>query len=926
LYALVNHIILTQAFTTVEENMSADTKPLILIDGSSYLYRAFHALPALTNSKNFPTGAVKGLIAMLKVMLNTYQPESIAVIFDAKGKTFRDDLYPAYKATRKEMPSELQKQIEPIHQIIKAMGLPLISISGVEADDVIGTLARLAEKENRPVLISTGDKDIAQLVNPHITLINTMTNTILDPNGVKEKFGVRPDQIIDYLTLVGDTSDNIPGVPKVGPKTAVKWLEEYETLDNITQNAEKFPGKIGENLREALAHLPLSKQLVTIKLDVELPFTIADLKIKPADTNTLINLYKEMEMKNWLSELLNNNGDTSVNNEIESGNSNYKDYEIIYTKASLQACVEAIKNAPVLAMDTETTSLNYMSAELVGVSFCAVASKAFYIPFGHNYPDAPQQLSATEVLSAFKPIYENPAVKKVGQNIKYDVEVLANAGIQVQGIAYDTMLESFVLDSTSSTRDMDSLALKYLGWRTITFTDVAGKGAKQVTFNLVDVKKAGIYAAEDADVTLRLHQELWPRVEKEKGLAYVYQNIEIPLVPVLVKMEREGVMIDPEKLIAQGKQLQLRLDELEKETYALSGETFNLGSPKQLQEVLFEKLNLPILQKTPTGQASTADAVLQELALDYEIPRLIIEHRSLSKLLSTYTSKLVEQINPQTNRVHTSYNQTGAATGRLSSSEPNLQNIPVRTPEGRRIRQAFIAPKDCLLVSADYSQIELRLMAHISQDPNLLYAFAHNIDVHQATAAEVWGVALNDVTQEMRRDAKAINFGLIYGMSAFGLTRQLGIDRHAAQNYIDKYFARYPKVKDYMDNTRALAREKGYVETLWGRRLYLPDINATKIPRQKAAERTAINAPLQGSAADIIKLAMVKIANWLHDEKIPAKMIMQVHDELVFEVAKDHVEAVKEGIRHHMSHTVELSVPLLVSIGAGENWDAASAH
>ncbi len=902
--------------------MSAQNKPLILVDGSSYLYRAFHALPALTNSKKFPTGAIKGIVSMINVLLKTYQPEEIAIVFDAKGKTFRDDLYKEYKATRKEMPSELAMQIKPIHEIIRAMGLPLIMIEGVEADDVIGTLAKQAESENISVLISTGDKDIAQLVTPRVTLINTMTNTLMDPAGVKEKFGVRPDQIIDYLTLVGDTSDNVPGVDKVGPKTAVKWLDEYGSLDNILANADKISGKIGENLRAATAHLPLTKTLVTIKLDVELPFKITDLKRNEIDKDSLIKIYKELEFNSWLSELLKD----SHTVETVTNKNKYEHYQTVLTEAQFEKCLQEIKFAKLLAMDTETTSLNYMSAELVGVSFCEREGIAYYIPFGHDYMGAPKQLNKEKVLSALKPIYENANIAKVGQNIKYDAEVLANAGIEVEGIMFDTMLESYVLDSTGNTRDMDSLALKYLGWQTITFEDVAGKGAKQITFNHVDIEKAGIYAAEDADVTLRLHQDLWPRIEKEAGIKRVFQEIEMPLVPVLVKMEREGVLIDPDKLRAQGKQLQERLDELEKETFDLSGEEFNINSPKQLQEILFDKLSLPVLQKTPTGQASTADAVLQELALDFSLPRLIIEYRSLSKLISTYTNRLVEQINPTTGRVHTSYNQTGTATGRLSSSEPNLQNIPVRTPEGRKIRQAFIAPKHCKLISADYSQIELRLMAHISQDPGLLKAFANNIDIHKATASEVWGVPLEEVTSEMRRDAKAINFGLIYGMSAFGLTRQLGIDRNSAQNYIDKYFARYPKVKDYMDNTRSDAREKGYVETLWGRRLYLPDINASKIPRQKAAERTAINAPLQGSAADIIKLAMLKISSWLRDENIPAKMIMQVHDELVFEVAEDHVESVRDGIRLHMSNAATLSVPLLVSIGTGDNWDAASAH
>lgn len=900
--------------------MSTTERPLILIDGSSYLYRAFHALPALTNSKNFPTGAIKGLIAMLKVMINTYQQAHIAVIFDAKGKTFRDELYKEYKATRKEMPSELAQQIEPIHKIIKAMGLPLISVSGVEADDVIGTLAKQAEKMNQPVIISTGDKDMAQLVNAHITLINTMTNTTLDVKGVKEKFGVRPDQIIDYLTLIGDTSDNIPGVAKVGPKTAVKWLEEHETLDKIIANADSFSGKIGENLREALAHLPLSKTLVTIKTDVELPYQIQDLVIKPADNEALIQLYKELEFKNWLSEIL------EQNTPAKTENHKYAKYKIVLTETDLDDWVNRLKKAKVIAMDTETTSIDYMEAKIVGLSFADAPGDACYIPFGHSYLGVPNQLSEKIVYEKLQPIFANPDILKVGQNIKYDIEVLTKAGIVVQGIAFDTMLESYVLDSTSNTRDMDSMALKYLGWQTITYEDVAGKGVKQIPFDQIDIEKAGQYAAEDADVTLRLHQELWSRLQKENGMQHVFSHIEMPLIPVLARMELTGVKIDPDMLRAQGKALQVRLDELEKQVFLTAGETFNMNSPKQLQEVLFDKLKLPILQKTPTGQPSTADAVLQELALDFEIPKQIIEYRSLSKLISTYTSRLVEQIDKQTGRVHTSYNQAGAATGRLSSSDPNLQNIPVRTSEGRRIRQAFIAPEGYQLISADYSQIELRIMAHISEDPGLLHAFANNIDVHKATAAEVWGVKLEEVTPEMRRNAKAINFGLIYGMSAFGLTKQLGIDRHAAQHYIEIYFARYPGVKNYMDRTRALAKEKGYVETLWGRRLYLPDINASKIPRQKAAERTAINAPLQGSAADIIKMAMVRIDKWLHEENIAAKMIMQVHDELVFEVKSHEVQTLQQKIQEHMSNVVTLKVPLLVSIGAGDNWDAASAH
>ena len=898
--------------------MSAQKKPLILVDGSSYLYRAFHAMPALTNSKGSPTGAVYGMINMLKRLIADYDPHYMAVIFDAKGKTFRDELYTDYKATRQEMPNELVQQIEPIHQIIRAMGLPIIVVEGVEADDVIGTLATEAAKENMETMISTGDKDLAQLVTDKITLINTMTNTTLDPNGVKEKFGVSPERIIDYLTLVGDTSDNIPGVPQVGPKTAAKWIQQYESLENIVANAAKISGKVGENLRASLDQLPLTKSLVTIKLDVDLPLTFSDLQIKAADKKALIDLYKDLEFKSWLSELL---------EEFKENHTHkYANYIIITTKQLFEDWIKQLAQADCFAFDTETTSLDYMIAKLVGVSFTLTSGKAAYVPFGHDYADAPEQLTSDYVLNKLKPILENPNIKKIGHNIKYDMEVLANIGITLRGVAYDTMLESYILDSTSNNHNMDGLALKYLGWRTISFEDIAGKGSKQLTFNQIDVQQAGIYAAEDADVTLQLHQTLWPKIQQEPGLKYVFEEIEMPLVPVLVRMERHGVLIDPIKLEKQGKELQTRLLELEKEAYELAGQSFNINSPKQLQDILFTKLKLPALQKTPTGQASTADSVLQELALDFAMPRIIIEYRSLSKLISTYTSRLVEQINPASNRIHTSYNQTGTATGRLSSSEPNLQNIPIRTPEGRKIRHAFVAPAGYTMISADYSQIELRLMAHISEDPNLLHAFANNLDVHKATAAEVWDVPIDQVTSDMRRNAKAINFGLIYGMSAFGLTRQLGIDRKAAQDYINRYFARYPQIKAYMDNTRTQAKELGFVQTLWGRRLYLPEINSKQIPRQKAAERTAINAPLQGSAADIIKLAMIRIDRWLREENINAKMIMQVHDELVFEAAVENLHEIAEAIQQHMTDVVSLKVPLLVSVGTGDNWGEASEH
>jgi DNA polymerase I len=897
--------------------MTSPVKPVILVDGSSYLYRAFHALPALMNSKGQPTGAVYGMIAMLKKLIADYQPSQMAVIFDTKGKTFREELYPAYKATRKEMPLELVQQIQPIHDLIRAMGIPLIALEGIEADDVIGSLAEHALADQLPVLISTGDKDMAQLVNEHITLINTMNNVILDPEGVKEKFGVHPSQMIDYLTLVGDTSDNIPGVPQVGPKTAVKWLQEYGSLDRLIQQHEKIKGKAGENLKNSLEKIPLSKTLVTIKRDVALPIHLSDLMLQPSNATSLISIFKEMEFKTWLNELLT----TAASHDIKK-----RQYEIITQEADLHKWITQLQNASLIALDTETTSLDYMQAKLVGLCFAVDAHQAAYVPFGHDYPDAPAQIPAETVLKAIKPILENPRIQKVGQHIKYEIEVLANVGIELQGITFDTMLESYVLDSTGSNHSMDSLALKYLGVRTITFEDVAGKGAKQIPFNQVTLEKAGEYAAEDADITLQLHQTLWPRLKEEKGLAHIFTQIEMPLVPVLARMERGGVLIDPEKLQLQSQELKARLIELEKQAYHLAGCEFNLNSPKQLQEILFEKLRLPILQKTPTGQPSTADAVLQELALDFELPQCIIESRSLSKLLSTYTTRLVEQIDADTGRIHTSYHQAGTATGRLSSSTPNLQNIPIRTKEGRRIREAFIAPKGCSLISADYSQIELRIMAHISEDPALLHAFANHLDIHSATAAEVFGVPLAEVTHEMRRHAKAINFGLIYGMSAFGLTRQLGLDRKAAQEYIDLYFARYPYVQHYMENTRNTAKEKGYVETLWGRRLYLPDIRASQIPRQKAAERTAINAPLQGSAADIIKMAMIRIDQWLIAEKVPAKMIMQVHDELVFEVNTADLDVISEKIRYHMSHVVNLKVPLLVSIGQGENWDKASEH
>jgi DNA polymerase-1 len=894
-------------------------KPLILVDGSSYLYRAFHAMPSLTNSKGSPTGAIYGMVNMLRRLLAEYDPEDIAVVFDAKGRTFRDDLYEQYKANRKEMPSELAQQIPAIHEIIHAMGLPILMVEGVEADDVIGTLAKESTRAEKITLISTGDKDLAQLVDQYVNLVNTMTNTILNPDSVVEKFGIPPNLIIDYLALVGDTSDNIPGVPQVGPKTAVKWLQEYGSLDNVVANADKIKGKVGENLRSALGQLPLAKQLTTIKVDLDLTTHYTDLKRKQPNPEKLKELYQEFEFRTWLNELLTKEPPKEVKDK-------YENYEIILQQSDLDRWIALLNKAELIAFDTETTSLNYMDAEIVGVSFAISASNAMYIPLAHDYVGAPTQLNRDQVLQQLKAILENPRIKKIGQNIKYDSEVLANYGITLEGIAFDTMLESYVLNSGGTTHNMDALALKYLGWKTITYEDVAGKGAKQITFNNVAVESAAKYAAEDADVTLQLHQTLWPKLCNEPGLKSVFETIEMPLVPVLVNIERNGVLIDAEKLAAQTSELENRLLELEKNIFDTAGIKFNINSPKQLQEILFDTLKLPVLQKTPTGQPSTADPVLQELALEFPLPKMIIEYRSLTKLITTYTKKLPTQINAKTGRIHTSYNQTGAATGRLSSSEPNLQNIPVRTHEGRKIRQAFIAPRGAKIISADYSQIELRIMAHISEDPNLLKAFADNLDVHQATAAEILGVSLEKVTQEERRNAKAINFGLIYGMSAFGLAKQLGISRDAAQIYIDRYFARYPGVKSYMENTRLHAHDKGFVETLWGRRLYLPEINSSQIMRKKAAERAAINAPLQGSAADIIKRAMISLDLWLKTSHIKAKMIMQVHDELVFEVAEDATDVMIEAIRSHMMDAAELKVPLLVSIGVGDNWDAASGH
>lgn len=896
--------------------------PLVLIDASSYFFRAFHALPPLTNSKGQPTGAIYGVTNMIKKLIKDYQPEEIAVVFDAKGKTFRSEIYPDYKAHRPPMPSELSSQFHPLMDVLKAMGLPLLVIEGVEADDVIGTLAKHAATKGQRVVISTGDKDMAQLVDGQVNLINTMSNRYMDEAGVYEKFGVHPNQIVDYLALIGDTSDNVPGVTKCGPKTAAKWLAEYQTLENITNHAHDITGKIGEYLREGLNFLPLAKKLVTIKTDVELSLTQSSLKPKAPDVETLKHLFTELEFKSWLKELLKEEQSVEKvihkpNDAVEASDSNY---EVVTTLSQLEEWVKRLKNAKTFCIDTETTSLEIMNAEIVGISLALERCLPVYIPMLHT--DGTPQLPRETVLQALKPILENPAIQKIGQNIKYDYCVFKNHGIELQGIAFDTMLESYVLNSNASRHDMDSLALQYLGHKTITFDEVAGKGAKQLRFDDIPVNKAAAYAAEDAEVTLQLHQTLYPRMEP--SLREVFHTIEMPLVPVLADIERQGVLIDSVTLKEQGTRLNARVHNLEEEALSLAGKPFNLNSPKQLQTILFENLKIPVVSKTPTGQASTSESVLQELAYEHRIAAVILEYRSLTKLVSTYIEALPKRINPKTMRVHTSYNQAVAATGRLSSSDPNLQNIPVRTEEGRLIRKAFIAPKGCVLLAADYSQIELRIMAHLSQDANLLKAFSNGWDIHTATASEIFQVPIEEVSHEHRRRAKAVNFGLIYGMSAFGLSRQLGVERADAQYYIDCYFKRYPEVRLYMDTTRKHAHEQGYVETLFGRRLYLPEINAKNILRQKAAERMAINAPMQGTAADIIKKTMLALADWQKMSDEPkARMIMQVHDELVFEVKEDAIEQSQLSIREIMENTVKLSVPLLVSIGVGKNWDEA---
>ena len=899
--------------------MNSSSAPLVLVDGSSYLYRAFHALPPLENSKGQATGAIKGVLNMLRRLQKDFPESAVTVVFDAKGPTFRDELYAEYKANRPPMPDDLRSQIQPLHAAIEALGFPMLIIPGVEADDVIGTLAKQATEKKVEVVVSTGDKDMAQLVSEHVTLINTMTDTTMDLAGVTEKFGVRADQIIDYLALVGDKVDNIPGVEKCGPKTAVKWLDAYGSLDGVMANADQVKGKVGENLRAALDHLPLSYRLATIKTDCRLDLGIDDLAYSEVDASALLTLYKELEFKAWVAELEqgDSSSDEAASPPLET------DYELVLDAVQLESWIDKLKSAKLFAFDTETTSLDYMEARLVGVSFSTEPGKAAYVPFGHDYIGAPEQLDESAVLGVLKPLLESNAYLKVGQNLKYDKSVLANYDIELRGIAHDTMLESYVLNSTANRHDMDTLAEVHLGLATVHFEDIAGKGAKQLTFNQIALEQACPYAAEDADITLRLHQAINAKLTEADTLKSLYESVELPLLSVLSRTERNGALIDSAALAQQSIEHGESMSAIEKEVFELAGEEFNLGSTKQLGKILFEKLELPVLKKTPKGAPSTAEDVLQELALDYPLPKLIMHYRGLSKLKSTYTDKLPQLVNARTGRLHTSYHQAVTATGRLSSTDPNLQNIPIRTAEGRRIRQAFIAPSGSKIVAADYSQIELRIMAHLSKDKGLTEAFARGLDIHKATAAEVFAVNLDDVSAEQRRSAKAINFGLIYGMSAFGLAKQLNIGRHDAQLYIDTYFARYPGVADYMQGIRESAASQGYVETLMGRRLYLPEINSRNGMRRQAAERTAINAPMQGTAADIIKRAMIDVDQALVNDGFSSKLIMQVHDELVLEVPEQELDAVEQMLTSTMSAAAELSVPLLVEAGVGNNWDEA---
>ncbi|MCC7463463.1 MAG: DNA polymerase I [Gammaproteobacteria bacterium] len=907
------------------------TPDLVLVDGSSYLYRAFHALPPLATSRGEPTGAIHGVLNMLAKLVREYPQAELGVVFDAPGRTFRDELFAEYKAHRPPMPEDLRAQVEPLLALVRAQGLPLLRIAGVEADDVIGTLARRAAAAGREVLISTGDKDMAQLVGERITLVNTMSGSVLDRDGVKAKFGVWPEQIVDFLALTGDASDNIPGIDLVGPKTAARWLMQFATLDALLAHAGELAGRAAENLRAGGSTLALSHELATIRTDLELPPEAQQLLRSAPDARALRELYGRYELRSLLRQL---EGSASADATVAGGaepteapaglrTPDRQHYATITAWAVFEEWLERLHAAELFAFDTETTSLDYMQARIVGVSFCIEPGRGAYVPLAHDYAGAPAQLPAGRVLAALKPLLEDPARGKLGQHLKYDMHVLENHGIRLAGARFDTMLESYVLNSTATRHDMDSMAARYLGLETLHYEDVAGKGAKQIPFSQVSIERATEYSAEDADVTLQLHGTLWPQLAAAPALARLYTDVEQPLVPVLQRMERHGVLINREMLRAQSGEIGRRLLEVQAQAHAEAGTEFNIESPRQLQQILFDRLQLPVLRKTPTGQPSTAEDVLEELAGDYALPRQVLEYRGLAKLRSTYTEKLPEQINAATGRVHTSYHQAVAATGRLSSTDPNLQNIPIRTPEGRRIRQAFIAPPGWKLLAADYSQIELRIMAHLSGDAGLLGAFSGDADIHQATAAEVFSVAPEAVSAEQRRSAKAINFGLIYGMSAFGLARQLGIDRGAAQRYVDTYFARYPGVKAYMDATRARARQAGYVETVFGRRLYLPDIKSRNRALQQYAERSAINAPMQGTAADIIKRAMLAVDSWCQVEQPPVRLIMQVHDELVLEVRADYIEAASARLRAAMSSAAALAVPLRVDVGVGDNWDQA---
>jgi DNA polymerase-1 len=908
-------------------------KTLLLVDGSSYLYRAFHALPDLRNKHEEPTGAVYGVLNMLRRLHKDYPADYSACIFDAKGKTFRDDIYTEYKANRPPMPQDLSSQIEPLLETIEGMGWPILMVDNMEADDVIGALAKQAEAAGMRTIISTGDKDIAQLVNPNVTLVNTMTNEILDEAGVERKFGLPPERIVDYLTLVGDAVDNVPGVEKVGPKTAVKWLTQYGTLDNLVEHADEIGGVVGENLRKALPWLPTARQLITIKCDVELPVGLYDLTHREQNKSKLAELYERLEFKSWLRELTSGDAPpppepgqphpSALQMELSIGDVvRTRNYETILDEEALQRWLDKIADASLVCFDTETTSLDPFAARIVGMSFATVGGEAAYLPLTHDYTGVPQQLPFEKTLLKVRPLLESPAVLKVGQNLKYDKHVLANHGVELNGIAHDTLLQSYVLESHRQ-RNMDDLALRHLGVRTITFEEVAGKGAKQMAFNQVALEQAAEYAAEDADITLQLHEALFPQIQCNQKLGFVYRDIEMPVMEILFRMERTGVLIDGAMLQAQSHELGQKLVALEQQAHELAGQPFNLGSPKQLQEILFGKLGIKPLKKTPSGTPSTDEDVLQELALDHPLPKVLLEYRGLSKLKSTYTDKLPKMVNATTGRVHTNYSQAVAITGRLSSNDPNLQNIPVKTAEGRRIREAFIAPPGHVIVSADYSQIELRIMAHLSQDEGLLTAFAAGEDIHRATAAEVFGCSREEVSNEQRRYAKVINFGLIYGMSAFGLAQNLNIERSAAQSYIERYFARYPGVRRYMEDTRQLARQQGYVETIFGRRLWVPEINSPNGMRRQGAERAAINAPMQGTAADLIKLAMIAVEKWLLEQKIATRMVMQVHDELVLEVPESELELIKMELPRLMGSVAKLDVPLEVGVGVGANWESA---